>query len=119
MIDDEVQNELTPEQNKLLKRIAGLKQTNKRMVETIEHAGARVNLSEARVERLASFLVDAGVITIDQALAEQEAWELGLREQVQPVYDQVKRAMEMAGVPQQTESGLVIPGVNAPRNPRG
>jgi hypothetical protein len=105
MIDDEVQNELTPEQNKLLKRIAGLKQTNKRMVETIEHAGARVNLS--------------GVITIDQALAEQEAWELGLREQVQPVYDQVKRAMEMAGVPQQTESGLVIPGVNAPRNPRG
>jgi hypothetical protein len=119
MIEDEKQEELTPEQTKMLKHIAGLKQTNHRMVETIESAGARINLGEARVERFVSWLTDAGIITIDQALEEQRTWELHLREQLQPVFEQVKRAMEMAGVPKQTESGLVIPGVNAPRNVRG
>jgi hypothetical protein len=100
-------------------RIAGLMQTNQRMVDAIEQAGVRANLLPSRIRHLTTFLVEQGIMTEEQQIDEAEKWELFLRSELQPAYEQVKRAMSAAGVPQQTESGLIVPGVNAPRNMRG
>lgn len=104
---------------KTINRIAGLMQTNQRMLDTIEKAGVRANLLPSRLRHLTTFLVQQGIMTEEQQIEEAETWELFLREELQVPYDQVKKAMSMAGVPQQTDSGLIVPGVNAPRNMRG
>ena len=107
------------EKQKKAVRIAGLMQTNQRMLDHIEKAGVRANLLPSRVRHLTTFLVEQGIMTEEQQIDEAEKWELFLREELQPAYEQVKRAMSAAGVPQQTDSGLIVPGVNAPRNMRG
>lgn len=100
-------------------RIAGLMHTNERMLNTIESAGVRANLLPSRIRHLTTFLVEQGIMTEEQQINEAEAWELFLREELQPAHEQVKNAMRAQGIPQQTDSGLIVPGVNAPRNMRG
>lgn len=108
-----------PEMRKREERLVKLKAQNQRMKNGIEQAGAVIDLSQPRVEKLMEYLELQGLITYDQRIEEQERWEVHLRSQLQPVWQQVKAAMQMSGVPQQTDSGLIIPGVNAPRNSRG
>lgn len=107
------------EREKKAKHIVGLMNVNQQMLDLIESVGAKANLLPARMKALMSFLVEQGILTVDQQLEEAESWELVLRTELQPAYEQVKRAIEMSGAPRQTEGGLIVPGMNAPRNVRG
>ena len=112
MSDEQVTSEVE-------KKMIGLKQQNVRMIQQLNSAGVQMDLVQPRIEFMMKFLEDAGVITYDQRITEQLHWEQSLRSQLQPVLQQVRETMRARGVPQQTDGGLIIPGVNAPRNIKG
>jgi hypothetical protein len=115
---------LTPEQDKIDKRIAGLQQQNKRMLDEITEVGP-VDTGHARVIKLIEFLVDEGILTVDQMLAEQLSWEEQLRPRLQEMLEQARqikaeytermrqqrlREEAMARGEDRTPAGLIIPG---------
>lgn len=96
--------------NRLDQRVMGLKQQNLLMTQEINNAGASIDVSTARVERLVFFLVEHGALTKMQQLVEQEQWELHLRAQLQPLVQQVRQMAQNSGRDVQTASGIVLPG---------
>jgi|SRR6478609_5511195 len=108
---------MTPEQEKLDRRISGLREQNMKMLNEIRQAGADVELTFPRVEVMMNFLMKEGIITMDQRLKEQEAWELHLRPNLKSMAEQISAARQAAGQPHQRSSGLILPGANG--TPRG
>ena len=107
------------EEAALNKKIDSLRRVNMQMLSNMKQAGAEIDLGNARVEMLMEWLVEAGLITQLQLLEEQVRWETHLRSQLQPIYQRFKEAVRMSGAPMQSQGGLIIPGVNAPKNIRG
>lgn len=92
------------------RKIRGIIDVNVQMIEAVSQAGIRVNYEVPRIEHMLDFLVDAGVITYEQRLDEEEKWQLKLRGELQPAYEHLKTAMRMSGQDMQTPSGIIIPG---------
>lgn len=98
------------ELEKLDRRVEGLRNINNELTKELNNSGAGVDVSTARIEKLIEFLIGIGVVTPQQRLQEQEAWELHLRSALKPLVDQVRAARTAQGVPVRRNSGLIIPG---------
>lgn len=95
---------------KVEKRIVGLRDTNGKMMTALQQVGVGMELGQARVDKLTEWLVEQGIITYAQRLEEEERWQMHLREQLKPPYEQLKTQARLAGVPMQTAGGLIVPG---------
>lgn len=102
---------MTDAQKKRDHYIGGLKQQNMNMLLEMAQAGARPNdLGIPRVEAMMEYLIEAGIITMDQRLEEQEKWEKRLRSELQPAVTQIREALRQMGQDQRLASGLIVPG---------
>lgn len=108
-----------PEMLKREQKLVKIKGQNLRMLEGIQQAGLAVDLTQPRIEKMMEYLELQGLITYEQRIEEQERWEYHLRSQLQPMYQRIRAMSTLSGAPQQTASGLIVPGVNAPRSSRG
>ena len=102
--------EETPELTETEKKIVSLKTSNLRMLNDLKNVGVGAELGIPRLEHFINNLRQLGIITYEQQLEEELDWQKSLRKQLQPTYQQVKAAAQLAGVPQQTPGGLIIPG---------
>lgn len=93
-------------------KIAGLRETNTKLINEIAMAGGSVDVSSARVEKLTTWLVEKNLITEKEKLEEQASWELHLRKQLLPVVDKARAYMKQHGQDAKTGSGIILPGHN-------
>lgn len=98
------------ELNKLDTRIEGLREQNLLMLQQIHNAGLGVDHAGARIEKFSEFLEEAGIITKEQRLREQEVWELHLRKSLQSMVQRVEQNARAQGAAVRRQSGLILPG---------
>lgn len=107
---EEIIESFTPEQKKRDTSVGGLKVQNLKMLEELASLGAHFDLSFPRIESLLEWMVEQGVLSIDERLDEQERWERKLRVNLQANLEQIREIRRQQGMDQKRQSGLIVPG---------
>ncbi len=100
---------LTEPQQKKFRETQALRERNAARVKGIEDHGVVLDLGPARIDHLLSALLDMDVLTIDQILEVNKAWELELRRQTKEIFAKIERAQEEARK-ERARPKLIIPG---------
>lgn len=98
------------------RRIQMIRNVNAALANEIESFGGSVDVAVPRLEAFIQYLQEAGILSPEQVLDEQEGWERALKPQLVSVRDSIKKRHQQAKA-ERDRTQKVGPGGSEPKGP--